>query len=102
MTKIKRTLIFSFLLAAVSAVASFFIVKDLGEDSALLKEHFKLLWFSSFLPIIVSSFVSGFLYHYLCESKKVWVHVLWFVINTAFVVIFFAIVIRLLLVALAK
>lgn len=102
MTKIKRTLIFSAGIALASAVASFFIVKDLGESSPLLKEHFQLLWYSSFLPILVSSFVSGFLYHYLCESKKAWVHVLWFLINASFVVTFFAIVIRLLLVALAK
>ena len=102
MTKLQRTLIFSAAIAVISAIASYFIVKDLGESSELLREHFKLLWLSSFLPILVSSFVSGFLYHYLCESKKAWVHALWFVINSAFVVVFFAIVIRLLLVALAK
>ena len=102
MTKIKRTLLYSSAIAVVSAIASFFIVKDLGSSSALLEEHFMLLWLSSFLPIIVTSFVSGFLYHYLCESEKIWVHVLWFVINITFVVAFFAIVIRLLLVALAK
>ena len=102
MTKLQRTLIFSTAIGIISAIASYFIVKDLGESSELLREHFTLLWLSSFLPILVSSFVSGFLYHYLCESKKAWVHALWFVINAAFVVTFFAIVIRLLLVALAK
>ncbi len=102
MTKIKRTLLFALALALISAAASFFIVKDLGQSSALLKEHFMLLWLSSFLPIAVSAFVSGFLYHYLCESRKAWVHVLWFVLNVSFVVVFFAIIIRLLLVALSK
>lgn len=101
MTKIKRTFIYSAGIAAASALSSYFIVRDLGKDSELLNEHFMLLWFSSFLPILVSSFVSGFLYHYLCESKKLWVHILWFVINAAFAILFFAIVIRLLLVALA-
>ena len=48
MTKIKRTLIFSAAIALASAIASYFIVRDLGDDSAFLKEHFKLLWFSSF------------------------------------------------------
>lgn len=101
MTKTKRTFLFALGIALISAVASFFIVKNLGESSALLEEHFMLLWLSSFLPIVVSAFVSGFLYHYLCESRKTWVHILWFVINISFVVVFFAIVIRLLLVALS-
>ncbi len=102
MTKIKRTLLFAFGIALISTVASFFIVKDLGEASILLKDKFMLLWLSSFLPIVVSAFVSGFLYHYLCESRKTWVHILWFVLNLTFVVAFFAIIIRLLLVSLSK
>jgi len=102
MTKTKRTLLFAFGIVLFSAIATLIIVKDIGETSALLKDKFKLLWLSSFLPISVSAFVSAFLYRYLCESRKTWVHILWFVLNVSFVVAFFAIVINLLLVALNK
>ena len=102
MTKTKRTLLFAFGIILISGIATLFIIRDIGETSELLKNKFLLLWLSSFLPIAVSAFVSAFLYHYLCESKKRWVHILWFVLNVSFVVAFFAIVIRLLLVALSR
>lgn len=102
MTKTKRTFLFAFGIVLLSAIATLIIVKDIGETSELLKNKFLLLWLSSFLPIAVSAFVSAFLYHNLCESKKTWVHILWFVLNVTFIVTFFAIVIRLLLVALSR
>jgi hypothetical protein len=100
MTKIKRTLLFALGIVIISAIATLITVRDVGETSELLKDKFLLLWLSSFLPIAVSAFVSAFLYHTLCESKKTWVHILWFVLNVSFIVAFFAIVIKLLLVAL--
>jgi len=102
MTKIKRTLLFAAGIVIISSIADYFIIMDISESSTQLSEHFRLLWASSFLPIAVSAFVSAFLYYHLCESQKRWVHILWFVINISFVVVFFAIVIRLLLVALSR
>lgn len=102
MTKIKRTLLFASGIVVISAVAALFTITDITESSALLRDKYTILWVSSFLPIAVSAFVSAFLYYYLCESQKRWVHILWFVINVSFVVVFFAIIIRLLLVALSR
>lgn len=102
MTKIKRTLLFASGIMLISAFASLFIIMDITESSAQLRDNSPVLWASSFLPIAVSAFVSAFLYHYLCESEKRWVHILWFVLNTSFIVAFFAIVIRLLLIALSR
>lgn len=102
MTKIKRTLLFAAGILVICSVTTLFIIMDITESSAQLRGNFRIIWASSFLPIAVSAFVSAFLYHYLCESEKRWVHVLWFAINTAFVVAFLAIILRLLLVALGS
>ena len=101
MTKIKRTLLFAAGIVVISSVTALFVIMDITESSALLRDNFRIIWASSFLPIAVSAFVSAFLYHYLCESEKRWVHILWFAINISLVVAFFAIILRLLLVALS-
>ena len=86
MTKLKRTTIYSLLLILIAAISSLLVVIYSGHSSDEEWKVFWIIWLSSLIPIIVSGCISAFLYHYLCESKKAWVHVLWFVINLCIIV----------------
>lgn len=86
MTKLKRTLIFGLLLITLGAISSLIIVTYLTRFSDEPSEMFWIVYISSLLPTIISSSIASFLYHYLCESKKSWVHVLWFLINLIIIV----------------
>ncbi len=86
MTKLKRTLTFGLLLIVLGAVCSLLIVMYLTHFSDEPGEIFWIVYISSLLPTIVSGCIAAFLYHYLCESKKRWVHILWFLINLIIIV----------------
>jgi len=86
MTKTKRTLIFGLLIIGIGAILSLLIVMYITGFSDENNKEFWIVWISSLLPTIVSGFIAAFLYHYLCESKKKWVHILWFLINLVIIV----------------
>lgn len=86
MTKLKRTTTYSLLLILIAAISSLIVVIYSGHYNSDEREVFWIIWLSSLIPIIVSGCISAFLYHYLCESKKTWVHVLWFLINLCIIV----------------
>jgi hypothetical protein len=92
MTKFKRTLIFGFLLTVIAAILSLLIVMYMTGFSSQLRHIFWIVWISAMLPTIVLGFISAFLYHYLCESRKTWVHILWFLLNLSFMVAFASII----------
>ena len=86
MTKTKRTLMFGLLLIVLGAIISLLVVMYITGFSDLTKRELWIVWVSSLLPTIVSGCIAAFLYHYLCESEKKWVHILWFLINLIIVV----------------
>jgi len=86
MTKTKRTLIFGLLLIILGAISSLLVVMYITGFSYDNNKEFWIVWISSLLPTIVSSCIAAFLYHYLCESKRLWVHILWFLINLIIIV----------------
>ena len=86
MTKTKRTLIFGLLLIILGAISSLLVVMYITGFSDDNNKEFWIVWISSLLPTIVSGCIAAFLYHYLCESKKRWVHILWFLINLIIIV----------------
>jgi len=81
MTKLKRTLIFGLLIIVIASISSLFIVMNMSKYSNEPRQIYWIVWISSLLPTLVLASISAFLYHYLCESKKRWVHILWFLIN---------------------
>lgn len=86
MTKLKRTLTFGLLLIVIGAACSLLIVTYMTRFSDEPDKIFWIVYISSLLPTIVSGSIAAFLYHYLCESKKRWVHILWFLINLTIIV----------------
>ena len=88
MTKIKRAIIYGVLLVIIASVLSLIIGLYEGKYYIQDVQSFWIVWISSLIPTAISGFISAFLYYYLCESKKKWVHILWFLINLAFVVTF--------------
>jgi len=92
MTKLKRTLIFGLLITVIASVSSLLLVMYMTGYSNEQKHIFWIVWISSLLPMIVLVCVTAFLYHYLCESKKRWVHILWFLINLSLIVGFASVI----------
>ncbi|MEX1000352.1 MAG: hypothetical protein WD000_10425 [Thermodesulfobacteriota bacterium] len=86
MTKLKRTLTFGLLLIVLGAICSLLIVMYITRLSDEPSKTFWIIYISSLLPTIVSGSIAAFLYHHLCESKKRWVHILWFLINLIIIV----------------
>ncbi|MCZ6639797.1 MAG: hypothetical protein E2O72_01430 [Candidatus Dadabacteria bacterium] len=92
MTKLKRTFIFGLLNTVIASILSLLIVMYMTGYSNEQRYIFWIVWISSLLPMIVLVFVTAFLYHYLCESKKRWVHILWFLINSSLIVGFASVI----------
>lgn len=88
MTKIRRTLIYGLLIIAIASAASLLIGIYEGTYYTQEEESFWIVWLSSLIPTAISGCISAFLYYYLCESNKTWVHILWFTLNLIFVVAF--------------
>ncbi len=86
MTKTKRTLIFGLLLIILGAISSLLVVMYITGFSDDNNKEFWIVWISSLLPTIVSGCIAAFLYHYLCESTKKWIHIVWFLINLIIIV----------------
>ena len=86
MTKLKRTFIFGLLLIVLGAISSLLVVMYITGFSDGTSKEFWIVYISSLLPTIVSGCIAAFLYHYLCESTKSWVHILWFLINLIIIV----------------
>lgn len=86
MTKTKRTLIFGLLLIVLGAIISLLVVMYITGFAGGTSKELWIVWLSSLLPTIVSGGIAAFLYHYLCESKKKWVHILWFLITLIIIV----------------
>jgi hypothetical protein len=92
MTKLKRTIIFGLLITVIASVSSLLIVMYMTGYSNEQKHIFWIVWISSLLPMTVLVCVTAFLYHYLCESKKRWVHILWFLLNLSLIVGFASVI----------
>ena len=88
MSKLKRTVIYALLLIVLASASSLIIGIYEGNYYRQNEQSFWIVWLSSLIPTTISGFISAFLYYYLCESKKAWVHILWFVINLIFIVTF--------------
>ena len=86
MTKTKRTLLFGLLLIVLGAIISLLVVKYITGFSGGTNKELWIVWVASLLPTLVSGCIAAFMYHYLCESKRKWVHILWFIIMLAIVV----------------
>ena len=71
---------------ALSSFATLIIIFFMTDQEARWGKLFWILWSSSLLPTVIASFVSAFLYHYLIESKKKWVHAVCFILNAALII----------------
>ena len=67
---------------------SLFLGYNEGKHYVQDEKSLWIVWLSSLIPTTISGFISAFLYYYLCESKKTWVHILWFILNLIFIVAF--------------
>lgn len=86
MSKTKRTLIFGLLLVILGAISSLLVVMYITGFSDGTKKELWIVWISSLLPTIISSCIAAFLYHYLCETKKMYIHIIWFLITLVIIV----------------
>ncbi|MEM7009568.1 MAG: hypothetical protein AAF462_10580 [Thermodesulfobacteriota bacterium] len=89
MSKIKRTILYGLLITVIASFASLVIGIYANTNYFVQNEKsFWIVWLASLIPTAISGFISAFLYHYLCDSKKRWVHILWFILNLLFILAF--------------
>ena len=88
MSKTKRTIIYGILIIVIASALSLILGFNEGRDHVQNEKSLWIVWLSSLIPTSISGFISAFLYYYLCDSKKTWVHILWFILNLIFIVTF--------------
>lgn len=88
MTKRKRTLIYGLLIILIASALSLVLGYNEGIEHVQDEKSLWIVWLSSLIPTTISGFISAFLYYYLCDSSKTWVHILWFILNLIFIVAF--------------
>lgn len=88
MTKLQRTILYGLLIILIASIISLIIVRYFSNFSDGDTQILWIVWLSTLVPTTASGFISAFLYRYLCEFNKRWVHILWFIVNLILIIIF--------------